>query len=201
MPQETQQIEEIIRQSMIDLRVNGKIGQRILQPRIAHVLTSRGFDVDVEDIRGFVPSGLPAWRDKQSGEIVETSGRRRIDLVVRLDNRVVALVETESDLNDLRESGVSKRSGHYDVFSIARDEEGGWFHSYKSLERMATAAFNAGGRSIGDLEEVVSNSPAEHNPEGVGILLVTGSSRSLDRRVLAPRLDSLGARLISILER
>jgi hypothetical protein len=38
--------------------------------------------------------------------------RRSIDLVVRKRADVVALIETESDLNDLREKGVSGRSRH-----------------------------------------------------------------------------------------
>lgn len=201
MKPEIQQIEDIICEGTMDLGVHGKIGQRLLQPRIAQLLTCKGFDVDVEDTRGFMPAGLPAWRDKSSGQVVDTPGRRRIDLVVRHGGEVVALVEIESDLNDLRELGVSRRSGHYDVFSIARSARGEWFDSYKSLERMATAVFNAAGRSMGDLEKLTSDTPAEHNPLGVGILLVTGSSRSLDRRVLAPRLGSLGARLISLVER
>lgn len=201
MKPEIQQIEDIILEGTEDLGVSGKIGRRLLQPRISEVLKSKGFDVDVEDTRGFLSAGLAVWRDKENGQIAETPGRRRIDLVVRRDDKVVALVEAESDLNDLRETGVSRRSGHYDVFSIARGAEGNWFDSYKSLERMATATFNATGQSIGDLEKVVSDSQAVHNPLGIGVLLVTGSSRSLDRRVLAPRLESLGARLISLVER
>src|SRR6056297_794301 len=98
-------------------------------------------------------------------------------------------------------STVNRRSAHYDVFSIARGAGGECFDSCKSVERMATAAFNAAGRSMDDRKKLTSDTPAEHNPLGVGILLVKGSRRSLDRRVLAPRLGSLGARLISLVER
>ena len=65
--------------------------------------------------------------------------------MIRKQGSVVCLIETESDLNDLREQGVSGRSGHYDVLSVARRDDGTWFHSYKSLERMAAAAWYATG--------------------------------------------------------
>lgn len=176
----------------------GKIGQRVLQPLIAQVLTSAGYDVDVEDTRGLFPFGLPAWRDKQSNEVVVTTGRRRIDLVVRKQGNVVALIEAESDLNDLREHGVSGRSGHYDVLSVARGADGKWFNSYKSLERMAAAAWYTTGRRQEELEGIRSDLPDVHNPLGICLILVTGSSRATDRRLLAPRLNSLGAHLVSI---
>lgn len=177
-----------------------KLGKSLIQPHVGNILRDSGFEVDFEDGACFFPPQIPAWRDKKTEKIVETRGRRKIDLVVRSSDTVIALVEIESDLNDLRESGVSSRSRHYDVFSIARDAEGRYFDSYKSLERMATAAFIATGRSLEELEALASNVPADHNPLGFGIFLVTGSSRSMDRRILAPRLESLDARLISVVE-
>lgn len=155
----------------------------------------------MDDFAGMTVSrhaALPAWRDKQSFDVVATPGRRRIDLVVRRNAELVALVETESDLNDLREHGVSGRSGHYDVFSIAGRSDGTWFHSYKSLERMASAAWYATGRSEEALQQLKSEALEAHNPLGLCLVLVTGSSRGLDRRILAPRLKSLGASLVSI---
>ncbi len=198
---ETKRVEDLIRTGTADLRVTGKIGKSLLQPRIADVLTKAGYDVDVEDLRCFLPGGLPVWRDKADGKVVATPGRRRIDLVVRNEERVVALIETESDLNDLRETGVSGRSGNYDVFSIAQTAKGGYFHSYKSLERMAAAAWYAAGKSQSGLERLTSDAATDHNPLGIGIILVTGFSRSVDRAVLAPRLASLGAKLISLIQR
>ena len=198
MNEDANSIIQLIRRGTADIPVQGKVGQRLLQPKIAQVLTAAGYDVDVEDARGFFPPGLPAWRDKQSLEVVATPGRRRIDLVVRRNEEVVALIETESDLNDLREHGVSGRSGHYDVFSIGRRSDGTWFHSYKSLERMASAAWYATGRSQATLQELKSEAQLVHNPLGLCLVLVTGSSRGSDRRILAPRLKSLGASLVSI---
>lgn len=198
MNDEASTILQLIRRGTEMILVQGKVGQRLLQPKIAQVLTAGGYDVDVEDSRGFFPPGLPSWRDKQSFEVVETRGRRRIDLVVRRNEEVVALIETESDLNDLREHGVSGRSGHYDVFSIAGQADGTWFHSYKSLERMASAAWYVTGRSQAMLQQLKSDAQEAHNPQGICLVLVTGSSRVLDRRILAPRLKSLGASLISV---
>ncbi|WP_271215024.1 hypothetical protein, partial [Pseudonocardia halophobica] len=177
----------------------GKVADQRIKPRLAGHLQEQGFEVDVEDRNLFLKGGMPAWRDKETGGIVPTSGRRRIDLVVRSEGNVVALIETESDLNDLRETGISRRSGHYDVFSIARRSDGNtYFDSYKSLERMASAAFYAGGGTPRALELVTSEAPQDHNPLGLGLFLVCGNTRSKDRRILEPRLEALNARLISL---
>lgn len=201
MNDESNAVLQLVRSGTASIPINGKVGQRLLQPRIAQVLTASGYDVDIEDTRGFFPPSLPAWRDKQSSEVVVTSGRRRIDLIVRRNEEVVALIETESDLNDLREHGVSGRSGHYDVFSIAGRADGTWFHSYKSLERIAAAVWYSTGRSQAALEQVRSDAPDAHNPQRICLILVTGSSRALDRRLLAPRLKALGASLVTIVAR
>jgi hypothetical protein len=78
--------------------------------------------------------------------------RRKIDIVVRAGQQPIALIEIESDLNDLKKSGVTNRNGHYDVFSIAKSADGAYFDSYKPLERMAAAAFYFGssGNRVGD---------------------------------------------------
>lgn len=76
-----------------------------------------------------------------AGEEIPTRARRIIDLVVYRSGSPVALIEAESDLNDLVNSGTTRRNGHYDVASIGRSANGANFNSYKSLERMASAAF------------------------------------------------------------
>jgi hypothetical protein len=127
-----------------------------------------------------------------------------IDLVVYSPSGIpLALIETESDLDDLRLEGTSKRRGHYDVHSIASSEVGGPFSSYKSLERMAAAAYYHKHRDLGEaavarLETLASNAPADHNPAGLELFLVVGRCRQSDRSILAPRLESLGAQLISV---
>lgn len=192
------EINSLIRHAVRDVPVNGKIGQKVLQPLIAEALMGQGFNVDVEDKLGFMPSGLAAWRDKEDFQIVPTPGRRRIDIVVRNANEIVALIETESDLDDLREVGVSRRSGHYDVASIAKNTAGDYFSSYKSIERMAVAAYCSRARSVFGLEQLCSDAPEDHNPTGIELILVTGRSRAMDRRILKPRLASLNADLISV---
>lgn len=201
MADEISCIESILSRGLDGLRIGKKPGQRQLQPLVQSLLSAEGYCVDREDSLGYLASGHPVWRDKETFQIVSTSKRRLIDLVIRRNDEVIALVETESDLNDLREHGVSRRSGHYDVFSIARDSIGSWFHSYKSLERMASAAFYAAGGSPAALERLTSNDASDHNPKSVGLFLVTGRSRAIDRKILAPRLSSLDARLISVIEK
>lgn len=194
--------------SISGLNLVGKTGKSILQPAIADALQSAGFEVDKEDCGQFLKSRMPVWRSKDTGQIVPTFGRRKIDVVVYQEGKPVALIETESDLNDLRSEGVTSRRGHYDVFSIGRSSVGSFFHSYNSLERMASAAyFNHLGKSNNQypspefaaetLSALNSNSPRDHNPDNLALILVTGSTRTIDKRVLQPRLDSLGAYLIS----
>jgi hypothetical protein len=192
------------------LRTSGKkCGKRILQPKIAEALRHEGFGVDEEDTRQILRFGMPVWRDKKSGEIVatKTRGRRKIDIVVYDGSRPVAFIETESDLNDLRENGVSNRNGHYDVDSIARSAEGRFFPSYNSIERMAAASFffflkQRDGEyptqisACDELAALVSSDASVHNPANLALILVTGFCRSADRRILQARLTSLDAQLI-----
>jgi len=63
---------------------------------------------------------------------------------------------------------------------------------------MASAAWYTTGRSQTTLQQLKSEVQEAHNPLGICLVLVTGSSRALDRRILAPRLKSLGASLISV---
>ena len=118
----------------------GKIGKQ-LHKDIAIALERRtDFKIDKEDTAQFLRARMPVWRDKKSCEIEPTASQRKIDIVVYNANFLIALIEVESDLNDLQLSGVSNRNRHYDVFSIAKSANGQYFHSYKSLERMAAAA-------------------------------------------------------------
>lgn len=200
-------IKTIIASELKSVTGTGKLGKSTLQPILGRALAGAGFAVDLEDRRGILPAGLPVWRSKDTGAVEATRARRLIDIVVYGPaGNVVALIETESDLDDLRKSGVSRRNGHYDVWSIASDEDGKHFHSYKSLERMAAAAYAIGLQRdrpltvtnfVAALEGIKSNRAETHNPMGVGMFLVTGRSRTVDRDILAPRLASLGAALIS----
>ena len=192
------ELEVALRSAIKTVRVSGKIGKKILQPLLCERLTALGLDVDAEDQRGFLAAGKPVWRSKEDHCIEATLGRRRIDIVVRDAGRILALIETESDLDDLRESGVSGRNGHYDVFSIARDAAGHWFHSYKSLERMAAALWYHNAGTVDTLERIASDEPHIHNPQAISVILVTGKSRALDRSILRPRLTALGASLLSV---
>jgi hypothetical protein len=190
-------------------KVSGKTGKRQLQPTLAVALREAGFTADEEDQRQFLKSGMPVWRSKDNQTIEPTTGRRRVDIVVYRESTPIALIETESDLNDLRRTGVSKRNTHYDVWSIARTADGAYFDSYNSLERMAAATFywyqsKKTGRypSVAEatqsLEEVRSNACSDHNPGHLALFLVSGTCRAQDNAILAPRLGSLGARLMCV---
>jgi len=194
------------------IRVIGKTGKGLLQPSLATFLRAAGFDCDEEDRLSFLQSGMPAWRSKDNWEVVPTHKRLLIDIVVRQHSAILGLIETESDLDDLRTSGVTRRNGHYDVASIAKNSEGKFFDSYKSLERMAAAAFYCNlsqvngryptlGEAVGALEALNSDEPSDHNPGGVPLYLVSGSCRPQDPLILAPRLRSLGAILIPVTTR
>lgn len=196
-------IRTTISTAIAKLDIVGKTGKKLLQGSIASALQEAGFVADQEDRGHFLKAGMPVWRDKDSKQVETTSARRLIDIVVYSNARPVALIETESDLNDLRPSGVTHRNGHYDVFSIARSGSGDHFHSYKSLERMAAAAFYSQltpypiPTTAEALLEALRSDVAEvHNPIGLPLFLVSGFCRPHDAGILAPRLKSLGAELI-----
>lgn len=189
------QLVSIIRTATCGVDVRGKVG-RELQRLIAKDLVDAGFEVDCEDTRFLLWPGIPVWRGLH-GEITPTTARRKIDIVVYSNDKLVALIETESDLNDLGKRGT------YNVLSIARDASGSPFNSYNSLERMATAAFLAAdagpqGDAIERLERLRTDAPSEHNPLGLPMFLVTGRCRPSDRAALEPRVRSLGAELVSL---
>ena len=191
---------------------------KYLQDAIADKLNALPeFSAQKEDAVQFLRARMPVWRRKEDNIIEQTVKRRKIDIVIYAETLPIALVEIESDLDDLQMSGVSTRNGHYDVFSIAQSTSGQYFHSYKSIERMAAAAFyfqlQKRGRNYSEaefaefslecLKSIKSDSPADHNPAGLPIFLVTGNCRNVsanrkisDLDILRPRLDSLGAELL-----
>jgi hypothetical protein len=192
--------------------VRGKQGRDLLQGLVANHISQAGLVADLEDQGQFLQSGMPVWRSKDTGQVELTPGRRLTDIVVYDQRKPIALIEIESDLNDLRRTGVTNRNGHYDVHSIARDANGSFFHSYKSLERMAAAAmyhalFTESGayptsdQGVSRLQKLASDDPSDHNPMALELILVSGSCRSYDREVLAKRLQSLGAQLICVTQR
>jgi hypothetical protein len=201
------EISNSIAGGIADLNVSAKAGKSLLQPTVASALRSAGFRADEEDSGQLLRSGMPVWRSKDNNAVVPTKGRRRVDIVVYKNGDLVALIETESDLNDLRSDGVTKRNGHYDVASIAKAKDGTYFNSYNSIERMASAAFywNAF-RSTGRypsprdavimLEAVRSDDSRNHNPAQIPLFLVSGFCRRQDPAILSRRLESLGAKLI-----
>ena len=150
---------------------------------------------------------MPVWRSKESDGVTPTKRRRRVDIVVYRGEQLIAMVETESDLNDLRKEGVTRRNGHYDVASIARGDDGAYFNSYKSLERLAAAAFywhvqHVSGnypspdQAVAMLDQISSDDPGIHNPGSVPLFLVSGFCRQQDPVILDRRLKSLAAVLI-----
>jgi hypothetical protein len=152
---------------------------------------------------------MPVWRDKLGEEIAPTMGRRKIDIVVYDGALPVALIEIESDLDDLRDSGISTRNGHYDVFSIAKSASGAYFHSYKSLERMAAAGiyfdqfqreekYPDAKSAVRRLEVIRSDNASDHNPSRLPMFLVSGTCRPGDGEILQARLRSLDAELICL---
>jgi hypothetical protein len=205
------EIGDIIRVALHGLTISGKTGQKTLQPMIAKAINNGGYCADMEDKGIFLPAQMPVWRSKDDGKIETTKARRKIDIVVRRDGNTVALVETESDLNDLKLNGITKRNGHYDVLSIARAANGKHFNSYKSLERMAAAAYYSYLNDISNgvscleatarIEAVQSDKSSDHNPMAISLFLVTGLSRRQDVEILTPRLLSLNAQLISAASR
>lgn len=199
-------IDQLILATLGKVTGSGKLGDRVIDPAIAAALTHAGYAIDPKDRGQILAPGLPVWRDKATGTIVPTPRRREIDIVALADGAPVALIEIESDLDDLRATGITNRNGHYDVHSIARRADGRYFNSYHSLERMAVAATvlarRAANRSttneavLTHLDGISSNDPAYHNPLRLPLFLAVGSARRSDPGILDSRLRSLGATLI-----
>jgi len=202
-------VAELVRSAIVGTVVPGKIGRDVLQGQIAAHLQKAGLVADKEDTKQFLRAAMPVWRSKDNSEIERTAARRLIDIVAYAGEQAIALIEIESDLNDLRQNGVTRRNGHYDVYSISADEKGEYFNSYKSLERMAAAAiyhswFMGSGNyptpdeAIARLQALRSDDPAAHNPAGFELILVSGRCRAMDRPLLSKRLTSLRAQLICV---
>lgn len=203
------EIETAIRHAIRSTPSAGKTGKSHLESAVAHALRNLRLEVDPQDGKQFLRGGMPAWRSKETRTVESTAARRLIDVVAYDAARPVALVEVESDLDDLRsDGGITRRSGHYDVFSISRRADGAFFDSYKSLERMATAAFYwhqlrttaqypSPVQAELSLGAIASDNPADHNPEGLAMFLVVGRARPHDPAILDARLRSIGARLVT----
>lgn len=164
-----------------------------LHPRVVGALRTQGFDV-IEEHSLIVP-GSAIWRDWDTHEMEFARGRRKIDMAVYLETKLVALIEVEHDLADLPltlDKSPRKRNGRYAIKSIARDATGTFFKSYKSIERMAVA-LRSMAPTIPSLETISSDNPRDHNPNGILLFLVTEQCRQSDLRILAPRLECLGA--------
>lgn len=202
-------IKTILTDYLSGKNYSGKVGSKLLQPEIANELQKAGLIVDCEDSKNWLQAKIPVWRSKDTGLVVETKQRRRIDIVAYdVNQQLVALIELESDLDDLREEGVSKRSGHYDVWSIARNHRGDYFDSYNSIERMAVAAYAlymtnrdciypTSDHICNELVSISSKDKEVHNPLQVPMFLVAGRTRDKDCGILEPRLKSLGTTLLS----
>ncbi|HEY4943596.1 MAG TPA: type I restriction enzyme HsdR N-terminal domain-containing protein [Rhizomicrobium sp.] len=198
-------IHEVVKDLPTELTA-GKCGQKVLQPKLATALNNAGYNVDKEDMGVFLRREMPVWRNKNTGEIEDTKARRLIDIVVRRNGRPVALIEVESDLNNLQRQDTGRQDHRYNVLSIARSADGLHFNSYRSLERMAAAAFyfhlmehdEVHQRTIliEKLVSIRSNRPEDHNPAALPMFLACGSCRKSDMDTLGPRLKSLGAQLL-----
>lgn len=192
---------------LLGVSIVGKMGTNLIQPKLGEALTAAGYTVDLEDSKKVLRDNIPVWRSKDSGEVVPTPRRRKVDIVVYKDDQLAALIEVESDLNDLQLPGGRKKKGRYNVFSIAKNGDGEHFNSYNSLERMATAAycwhlFNTRQTYpsptdvVTQLQSLSSDDPAVHNPGAVPLFLVSGACRAEHRGILQRRLESLNATLI-----
>ena len=163
-------------------------------------LQAAGYEVDPQESRRLLPNGLSVWR---YGVWIEpTPGRRKINMVLYRDGNLVALVESEEDLNDVKRGD---SFGRYFVQSLAKTSTGVYFPSYKSLERMAVAVYIAkygAEDALGQLQLITANDITEHNPLAIPtfITLACGFSNSGTRwrtDVLRPRLGSIGCKVIA----
>lgn len=179
---------------------NSKFGKKIHRALAAAFNGTDGLYADSEHK---LPIQMITWRSLLTGQPDPTPGSRAIDIAVYhrdqagLPGNLAALIEIESDLEDLW--GSTSRSGFYTVLSLAKNADARHFTSYKSFERMAVASLLVANPalSLDEIEALSGDVPADHNPLGVPIYLVTGWCRATDHRELEPRLRSLGAELIS----
>lgn len=177
-----------------------KSSESTLTRSIASALADAGFDVDEKDRKCLIPPGVSVWR---YGSWIEPTARRReIDMVIYKDGSLVALLESEEDINDVRRDLVAAR---YFAQSIASKADGSHFHSYRSLERMAVAAAIVAHGPAGvvtRLEQLRSDSIDEHNPRRVPMFLNLACGRNDSgtpwrSEILRDRMESLGCKLIA----
>jgi hypothetical protein len=202
------ELSNIIKKWAKKITVQGKMGRDIMQPSLSQHLEQCGYDICMEDSRQFLRAKMPVWRKKYEKEIEETIARRKIDIIVYSSNKPIALIEIESDLKHARDTEVTKSNKRYDVFSIAKNGNGVYFNSYKSLERMAAAAFyyhlSQESETINDkeavtsLESISSDNCEDHNPIGIPLFLVIGTCQTKHKIILAERLKATGAELICV---
>jgi hypothetical protein len=198
-----QEIEQLIRDVVRNhVIVGNKSSRDVLQSNICAALVKGGYQVDYEDKHYKILSSAKAvWRNRDR-KVHFHKRRPRIDLCVYQNDEVAALVEVEACLDGLprkKWAPARKGSGNYYVLSIAKDKNGEFFESYKSIERMAVAAMALAGRPSDQqsLEQIRSNRIADHNPSRVPLFLVTEWRRASDKHIIEDRLASLGATLIS----
>jgi len=194
---------EVILRSVVDQFVytpGQKSSEAILAPAISAAIRQAGYLVDEKDSRGILPSGVPVWRYPEG--IEQTTLRRKIDIVVYDGDTVAALIESEDDIADVRFDGKHAR---YFVQSLAMSMSGNSFSSYKSVERMAVAAYGlaTGFENIlNRLSNLQSDELEKHNPKKIPMFVVLacgwGRARTRERAaLLEARLKTLGTRIIT----
>lgn len=189
-----------------DASAQAKSSSTGVEPAIARALLKANYDVDPQDTRGLYPTGVPTWR--VAGDVLAAPAKRRIDIVA-YDKAgfLVALIESEDDVGDVAlPTWITRR---YAVRSVARDADGHFFDSYRSIERMAVAAAgvqrddSAQVPLLAQLEAIKSDEPLLHNPAKIPLFLTLARGmrwrRTVDRLALIqPRLTSLGCRVIAV---
>jgi hypothetical protein len=84
-----------------------KSGKQLHKDVAAALERRTNFTIVKEDTTQFLRPRMPVWRDKKTCEIEPTANQRKIDIVVYEASLPIALIEVESDLNDLQLSGIS----------------------------------------------------------------------------------------------
>ncbi len=74
---------------------------------------------------------------------------------------------TQLEHKSISEAAAKFAVDTYAVRSLARDERGVPYKSYRPIERMAVAAYVAAGRDPRKLESLRSSDPEDHNPAGI----------------------------------
>ncbi len=209
----SEEIAMIIRDAIPERQVGrNKEGEAKVCRVVGGALTKAGYFVDEKDREHFLAAKMRIWqRYSPEGLIVEGTARRRIIDLIVYDNTnartPLALVEVESDLAHMSSTTNRFSKNCYAVASIARDAAGQPFNSYNSVERMAAAAqywamkqssdrYPEPAEGQGRLQAICSDSPAEHNPTNICLVLVSHFAKRAHAESLKPRLKSLNMGLI-----